>query len=159
MPNQGRRCKINSGRAYAMTPSTVSTPDGIRITIHVIPNAKETKMLLERDGSITMRVHAPPVNGKEPRDHKMAVQETGKAELSAPYRRRHAFKNENSGDHRNPRRRFLGNNRVKRNSRSDTHKSTVQILTPAPRDPTTVQIRPHNSETRDSSNPSRKSRE
>jgi len=51
-----------------MTPSIVSTRDGTRITIHVIPNAKETKVLVERDGSITMRVHAPPANRKANRE-------------------------------------------------------------------------------------------
>jgi len=50
-----------------MTPSIVSTRDGTRITIHVIPNAKETKVL-ERDGSITMRVHVPPANRKANRE-------------------------------------------------------------------------------------------
>ena len=51
-----------------MTRSIVVTREGVRITIHVVPNAKETSILLERDGEITMRVHAPPVKGKANRE-------------------------------------------------------------------------------------------
>ena len=51
-----------------MTRSIIDTRDGVRITIHVVPNAKETSILLERDGAITMRVHAPPVKGKANRE-------------------------------------------------------------------------------------------
>ncbi len=36
--------------------------------VHVIPNARETKIILEPDDGITMRVHAPPVKGKANRE-------------------------------------------------------------------------------------------
>ena len=53
---------------HRLTPPIVPTQNGIRITIHVVPNAKDTRILLERDGSITMRVHAPPLKGKANRE-------------------------------------------------------------------------------------------
>jgi len=34
----------------------------------VVPNAKETAIIFESDGSILMRVHAPPVKGKANRE-------------------------------------------------------------------------------------------
>jgi uncharacterized protein (TIGR00251 family) len=46
----------------------VSSQQGIRLTIHVVPNAKQTLIALERDGSLTMRVHAAPVKGKANRE-------------------------------------------------------------------------------------------
>jgi uncharacterized protein (TIGR00251 family) len=42
--------------------------NGIRIVVHVVPNAKETKLQLETDGSLLMRVSAPPVKGKANRE-------------------------------------------------------------------------------------------
>jgi uncharacterized protein (TIGR00251 family) len=45
-------------------PSVMRIEKGIRIVIHVVPNAKETKLQLEIDGSLLMRVNAPPVKGK-----------------------------------------------------------------------------------------------
>jgi uncharacterized protein (TIGR00251 family) len=42
--------------------------NGIRIVVHVVPNAKETKLQLETDGSLLMRVNAPPVKGKANRE-------------------------------------------------------------------------------------------
>ena len=51
-----------------MTIAIVSTQQGIRLTVHVIPNAKQTLIVLERDGSITMRVHAAPVKRKANRE-------------------------------------------------------------------------------------------
>jgi uncharacterized protein (TIGR00251 family) len=42
--------------------------NGIRVAVHCAPNARETSILVERDGSITMRVHAPPVKGKANRE-------------------------------------------------------------------------------------------
>jgi uncharacterized protein YggU (UPF0235/DUF167 family) len=51
-----------------LTAPIVGTQDGIRITIHVVANVKETEILLERDGGITMRVHARPVKGKANRE-------------------------------------------------------------------------------------------
>jgi hypothetical protein len=53
---------------HRLTSPIVPTENGIRITIEVAPNAKETGILLERDGTITMRVHAPPVKGKANRE-------------------------------------------------------------------------------------------
>jgi uncharacterized protein (TIGR00251 family) len=47
-----------------LRPAIASTQDGILITVHVIPNASQTEILLERDGRITMRVNAPPLKGK-----------------------------------------------------------------------------------------------
>jgi uncharacterized protein (TIGR00251 family) len=44
--------------------SIVRTENGIRIVVHVVPNAKETRLQLEIDGSLLMRVDAPPVKGK-----------------------------------------------------------------------------------------------
>jgi uncharacterized protein (TIGR00251 family) len=44
------------------------TGNGIRIVVHVVPNAKETKLQLEIDGSLLMRVDAPPVKGKANRE-------------------------------------------------------------------------------------------
>jgi uncharacterized protein (TIGR00251 family) len=49
-------------------PSIARLEDGIRVVIHVVPNAKETKILIECDGSLMMRVHAPPVKGKANRE-------------------------------------------------------------------------------------------
>jgi len=51
-----------------LTQSVISTQDGVRITIHTVPNAKETAIILEPDGNIMMRVHAPPVKGKANRE-------------------------------------------------------------------------------------------
>jgi uncharacterized protein (TIGR00251 family) len=44
--------------------SIVRTENGIRIVVHVVPNAKETRLQLEIDGSLLMRVDAPPVKGR-----------------------------------------------------------------------------------------------
>ncbi|MGB9024327.1 MAG: DUF167 domain-containing protein [Candidatus Bathyarchaeia archaeon] len=52
----------------ALTQSVISTQDGVRITIHTVPNAKETAIILEPDGNIMMRVHAHPVKGKANRE-------------------------------------------------------------------------------------------
>jgi uncharacterized protein (TIGR00251 family) len=49
-------------------PSITRTEGGIRIVVHVVPNAKETKLQLETDGSLLMRVSAPPVKGKANRE-------------------------------------------------------------------------------------------
>jgi uncharacterized protein (TIGR00251 family) len=51
-----------------LRPAIASTEDGILITVHVIPNASQTGILLERDGGITMRVNALPVKGKANRE-------------------------------------------------------------------------------------------
>lgn len=51
-----------------MRPSIASTQEGILVTVHVVPNARETGILLERDGGITMRVSAPPLKGKANRE-------------------------------------------------------------------------------------------
>jgi uncharacterized protein (TIGR00251 family) len=42
--------------------------NGIRIAIHVLSNARETKVLMEPDRSIVIRVNAPPVKGKANRE-------------------------------------------------------------------------------------------
>ena len=51
-----------------MRPPIASTEDGILITVHVVPNAGQTEILLERDGGIMMRVNAKPVKGKANRE-------------------------------------------------------------------------------------------
>jgi uncharacterized protein len=48
--------------------SITRTESGIRIVVHVVPNAKETRLQLEVDGSLLMRVNAPPVKGKANRE-------------------------------------------------------------------------------------------
>lgn len=48
--------------------SITRTENGIRIVVHVVPNAKETKLQLETDRSLLMRVNAPPVKGKANRE-------------------------------------------------------------------------------------------
>jgi uncharacterized protein (TIGR00251 family) len=53
---------------YRLRPPITSTQDGILITVHVVPNARETGILLERDGGITMHVNAPPVKGRANRE-------------------------------------------------------------------------------------------
>ena len=51
-----------------LKPSITRIESGIRIVVHVVPNAKETKLQLETDGSLLMRVNAPPVKGKANRE-------------------------------------------------------------------------------------------
>jgi len=51
-----------------LRPPITNTQDGILITVHVVANARETGILLERDGEITMHVNAPPVKGKANRE-------------------------------------------------------------------------------------------
>ena len=51
-----------------LKPSITRIEGGIRIVVHVVPNAKETKIQLETDGSLLMRVNAPPVKGKANRE-------------------------------------------------------------------------------------------
>jgi len=48
--------------------SIMRTENGIRIVLHVVPNAKETRLQLEVDGSLLMRVNAPPLKGKANRE-------------------------------------------------------------------------------------------
>jgi uncharacterized protein (TIGR00251 family) len=48
--------------------SIVRMENGIRIIVYVVPNAKETRLQLEIDGSLLMRVDAPPVKGKANRE-------------------------------------------------------------------------------------------
>jgi len=51
-----------------LTTAIVGTQQGICLTVHVVPNAKQTLIALERDGSLTMRVHAAPDKGKANRE-------------------------------------------------------------------------------------------
>jgi hypothetical protein len=51
-----------------LRPTIASTQDGILITVHVLPNASRTEIILERDGGITMRINAKPVKGKANRE-------------------------------------------------------------------------------------------
>ena len=51
-----------------MTQPIVETGHGIRLAVHIIPNAKQTGIIVERDGKMTMRVHAPPVKDKANRE-------------------------------------------------------------------------------------------
>lgn len=51
-----------------MKQSIMRIENGIRIVVHVVANAKETKLQLETDGSLLMRVSAPPVKGKANRE-------------------------------------------------------------------------------------------
>jgi len=53
---------------HALRPPITDITNGIRVAVHCAPNAKETSILIERDGSVTMRVHAPPVKGKANRE-------------------------------------------------------------------------------------------
>jgi uncharacterized protein (TIGR00251 family) len=48
--------------------SIAKTENGIRIVLHVVPNAKETRLQMEIDGSLLMRVDAPPARGKANRE-------------------------------------------------------------------------------------------
>ena len=48
--------------------SIVKIDEGIRIVVHVVPNARETGIVMESDGNILMRVHAPPIKGKANRE-------------------------------------------------------------------------------------------
>jgi len=49
-------------------PLIAKVEDGIRIVVHVVPNAKETGILMDIDGSLMMRVNAPPIKGKANRE-------------------------------------------------------------------------------------------
>jgi hypothetical protein len=53
---------------YRLRPPIATTQDGILLTVHVVPNASETGILLERDCGITMHVNAPPLKGKANRE-------------------------------------------------------------------------------------------
>jgi len=55
-------------RMADLKQSIMRTENGIRIVVHVVPNAKETRLQLEVDGSLLMRVDAPPVKGKANRE-------------------------------------------------------------------------------------------
>ena len=49
-------------------PLIEKVDDGIMIVVHVVPNAKETGILMDIDGSLMIRVHAPPIKGKANRE-------------------------------------------------------------------------------------------
>jgi len=46
----------------------VDTVDGIRVTVHVVPNARHDSISIEQDDTVTMRVRAPPTKGKANRE-------------------------------------------------------------------------------------------
>jgi uncharacterized protein (TIGR00251 family) len=43
-------------------------PNAVRLTFHVKPLRKETKLIVEPDGTLTMHVAAPPSKGKANRE-------------------------------------------------------------------------------------------
>ena len=49
-------------------PLIAKVDNGIRVVIHAVPNARETGIIMESDGSLLMRVHAPPIKGKANRE-------------------------------------------------------------------------------------------
>jgi uncharacterized protein (TIGR00251 family) len=51
-----------------LRPPIATTQDGILVTVHIVPNASQTGILLERESRITMRVNAPPLKGKADRE-------------------------------------------------------------------------------------------
>lgn len=55
-------------RLGSLKQSIMRMENGIRVVVHVVPNARETKLQLETDGSLLMRVSAPPVKGKANRE-------------------------------------------------------------------------------------------
>jgi uncharacterized protein (TIGR00251 family) len=62
--NTSQQSNTEVRRMDGSRQSITRIESGIRIVIHVVPNAKETKLQLETDGSLLMRVNAPPVKGK-----------------------------------------------------------------------------------------------
>lgn len=63
MPNRS-----HSVKTYLSNPSISDTDVGVRFKVHAIPNSRETRITLESDDSIIMRVRAPPVRGKANRE-------------------------------------------------------------------------------------------
>ncbi len=51
-----------------MQSGIVDTADGIRVTVHVVPNARHESVSIEHDDILTMRVRAPPIKGKANRE-------------------------------------------------------------------------------------------
>ena len=49
-------------------PLIAKVDNGIRVVIYAVPNARETGIVMESDGSFLMRVHSPPVKGKANRE-------------------------------------------------------------------------------------------
>lgn len=39
-------------------------PDGVRIVVHVMPNARKTEVVEAMDDALKIRLQAPPVDGK-----------------------------------------------------------------------------------------------
>ena len=66
--NISQQSNTEAGRMDDSRQSITRIENGIRIVVHVVPNAKETKLQLETDGSLLMRVNAPPVKGKANRE-------------------------------------------------------------------------------------------
>jgi hypothetical protein len=66
--NISQQSNTEAGRMDDSRQSITRIENGIRIVVHVVPNTKETKLQLETDGSLLMRVNAPPVKGKANRE-------------------------------------------------------------------------------------------
>ena len=66
--NISQQSNTEARRMDDSTQSITRMEGGIRIVVHVVANAKETKLQLETDGSLLMRVNAPPVKGKANRE-------------------------------------------------------------------------------------------
>ena len=49
-------------------PLIANVDNGIRVAIYAVPNARETGIVMESNGSLLMRVHAPPIKGKAKRE-------------------------------------------------------------------------------------------
>ena len=63
--NISQQSNTETMRMDGLKPSITRIEGGIRIVIHVVPNAKETELQLETDGSLLMRVNAPQSKEKQ----------------------------------------------------------------------------------------------
>jgi uncharacterized protein (TIGR00251 family) len=63
-----REQHVETRRLSSLKQSIMRIENGIRIVVHIVANAKETKLQLETDGSLLMRVNASPVKGKANRE-------------------------------------------------------------------------------------------
>ena len=55
-------------RAHGSQSGIFETGVGIRVTVHVAPNARHESIFVEQDGIVTMRIRAPPLKGKANRE-------------------------------------------------------------------------------------------